>query len=173
MAWASGVVARHMAAGHGSTFDGVEPTNGYHPLWLWLLVPVQRLVADPIASMRAALLLSGALGLASLFLVRRILTRVGAETAVPFALLLFAWVRIAWLQVVLGLGLFAAVALPLLFRYPFLLGGLGVLALFVLWARFAPKTLPSGGGSRSGSGASRAASSSASTSSSRPPWASA
>ncbi len=88
-------VARHMAAGHGSTFDGVEPTNGYHPLWLWLLVPIQRLVADPIASMRAALLLSGALGLTSLVVIGRILTRVGAAAAVPIALLVFAWPRLA------------------------------------------------------------------------------
>jgi len=81
-------------------------------------------------------------------------------------LLLFAWVRIAWLQAVLGLGLFAAVALPLLFRYPFLLGGLGVLALFVLWARFGPKSATSGGGSSSGTGGSRSWSSSSSSSSS-------
>jgi uncharacterized protein len=81
-------------------------------------------------------------------------------------LLLFAWVRIARFQAVLGLGLFAAVALPLLFRYPFLLGGLGVLALFVLWARFAPKSSASGGGSGSGPGGSRSWSSSSSSSSS-------
>lgn len=88
-------VARHLAAGHGSTFDGVEPTNGYHPLWLWMLVPIQRVVPDPIASMRAALLLSGALGLASLVMIGRILTRVGAGRAVPIALLVFAWPRFA------------------------------------------------------------------------------
>lgn len=27
-------VANHIAAGHGSTFDGSAATNGYHPLWL-------------------------------------------------------------------------------------------------------------------------------------------
>ena len=26
--------ARNTAAGHGSTFDGSHPTNGYHPLWM-------------------------------------------------------------------------------------------------------------------------------------------
>ena len=26
-------IARNVAHGHGSTFDGINPTNGYHPLW--------------------------------------------------------------------------------------------------------------------------------------------
>ncbi len=29
--------ARHIADGTGSTFDGINPTNGYHPLWLLIL----------------------------------------------------------------------------------------------------------------------------------------
>ena len=33
-------IAQHLADGAGSTFDGVHPTNGYHPLWLLTLVPL-------------------------------------------------------------------------------------------------------------------------------------
>lgn len=33
-------LAKNMAAGLGSTFDGYQYTNGYHPLWLWFLVPI-------------------------------------------------------------------------------------------------------------------------------------
>jgi hypothetical protein len=33
-------IAENIAAGKGSTFDGVGPTNGYQPLWLAFLVPV-------------------------------------------------------------------------------------------------------------------------------------
>jgi hypothetical protein len=29
-------IASNIVAGHGSTFHQVTPTNGYHPLWLWL-----------------------------------------------------------------------------------------------------------------------------------------
>lgn len=29
-------IARNIVAGHGSTFHQITPTNGYHPLWLWL-----------------------------------------------------------------------------------------------------------------------------------------
>jgi hypothetical protein len=34
------VIARNVAAGHGFTMDQISPTNGFQPLWLWLLVPV-------------------------------------------------------------------------------------------------------------------------------------
>ncbi|RMH15504.1 MAG: hypothetical protein D6696_20610 [Acidobacteria bacterium] len=37
------VIARRLAAGEGSTFDGRHPTNGYHPLWLLSLLPLARL----------------------------------------------------------------------------------------------------------------------------------
>ncbi|PIR45692.1 MAG: hypothetical protein COV09_00040 [Candidatus Vogelbacteria bacterium CG10_big_fil_rev_8_21_14_0_10_50_13] len=32
-------IARNIVAGHGSSFDGVNLTNGYHPLWLILNLP--------------------------------------------------------------------------------------------------------------------------------------
>lgn len=31
------IVAQNFAAGHGSTFNGIVPTNGYHPLWMLVL----------------------------------------------------------------------------------------------------------------------------------------
>ena len=39
-AWYYWNIADHLAAGDGSTFDGVNLTNGYHPLWLAISVPV-------------------------------------------------------------------------------------------------------------------------------------
>jgi hypothetical protein len=33
-------IARRISLGQGSTFDGIQPTNGYHPLWCALLVPL-------------------------------------------------------------------------------------------------------------------------------------
>jgi hypothetical protein len=32
--------ARRIAAGEGPTFDGIQPTNGFHPLWMAVLVPI-------------------------------------------------------------------------------------------------------------------------------------
>ena len=33
-------IARHIADGSGSTFNGIDPTNGYHPGWLMVIEPV-------------------------------------------------------------------------------------------------------------------------------------
>lgn len=38
-------VAQHIVAGHGSTFDGVAPTNGYHPLWMMICVALALLLS--------------------------------------------------------------------------------------------------------------------------------
>lgn len=32
-------IAKNLAEGKFSTFDGVTRTNGYHPLWMWLITP--------------------------------------------------------------------------------------------------------------------------------------
>lgn len=33
-------IAKNIATGLGSTYDGITHTNGYHPLWCWLQVPI-------------------------------------------------------------------------------------------------------------------------------------
>ncbi len=50
-------IARHLVAGHGSTFDGVHPTSGYHPGWMALLLPLAAVLKDPASLMRGALVL--------------------------------------------------------------------------------------------------------------------
>jgi hypothetical protein len=59
--------ARNFAHGLGSTFDGVEPTNGYHPLWFLLLACLAKVgPSDMVAFTRTVLalqvLLVGAAG---------------------------------------------------------------------------------------------------------------
>ena len=49
--------ARHIAAGDGSTFDGINPTNGYHPLWMLLVLPLAALFKDPWWVTRLTLIL--------------------------------------------------------------------------------------------------------------------
>jgi hypothetical protein len=48
-------IARNVAHGHGSTFDGINLTNGYHPLWMLLAVPVFGLGLDGTGAARALL----------------------------------------------------------------------------------------------------------------------
>ncbi len=40
------VTAANFAHGHGFAFDQLHATNGFHPLWMWALVPVARLLGD-------------------------------------------------------------------------------------------------------------------------------
>src|SRR5574340_95737 len=47
-------VAQNISEGRGSTFDGIHPTNGYHPLWLAICIPIFAL-AQPSLSSRAAM----------------------------------------------------------------------------------------------------------------------
>ena len=39
-------IARNIAGGHGPTFDGVNLTNGFQPLYVAMLVPVFVLFCD-------------------------------------------------------------------------------------------------------------------------------
>lgn len=59
-------IARNLAEGVGSTFDGVNPTNGYHPLWM-LVVTALCAALDPgtMAFHFALAALIGALGVAT------------------------------------------------------------------------------------------------------------
>jgi hypothetical protein len=77
-------VARHIAEGAGSTFNGIDPTNGYHPLWLLTLVPVFSL-ADSHTALVAVTLVSFAV----LIGAARQIDRIGALTARP--VLTLAW----------------------------------------------------------------------------------
>jgi hypothetical protein len=68
-------VARRMSHGDGSTFDGIHATNGYHPLWQWMLVPLSWLFPGNDAFVKATLLLGLALTFVALLLVVRIVWR--------------------------------------------------------------------------------------------------
>jgi hypothetical protein len=56
-------VARNILAGQGSTFDGFNQTNGYHPIWMLVLLPVVALTkGGSVLSLRAILALVSILG---------------------------------------------------------------------------------------------------------------
>jgi hypothetical protein len=84
-------VARNLARGHGSTFDRVNKTNGFQPLWTLALVPIYWFTDDPGSGMRAALVLAVLLGGLSLVLSFVALRRlVGAGAALLFCGLVVA-----------------------------------------------------------------------------------
>jgi hypothetical protein len=85
------VPARNIAAGNGFTFDGIARTNGFHPLWMFILVPIFA-IPDLILPLRvlAGLLTLLNIGTAWLLfgLVRRYFSSgVAFITALAFSLL--------------------------------------------------------------------------------------
>ncbi|WP_018684764.1 hypothetical protein [Actinokineospora enzanensis] len=78
-------IADHIAMGDGSTFNGLDPTNGYHPLWLLLLVPVFS-ITNGKAALVAVTLVSSALAVAS----GRQIDRIGMLTGRPILVTLCA-----------------------------------------------------------------------------------
>ncbi len=67
-------VARNIVLGRGVTFDGLGPTNGFHPLWMALLVAVYALFGrggDLLLPLRGVVVLTGLLyGLTGVLLYR-------------------------------------------------------------------------------------------------------
>lgn len=82
-------VARHVVRGDGFTFDGLHATNGFHPLWMFVLLPVFRFARGDLLPLRAVIVLESALvGLAVAVVYRTLRPRLGAAAAVAGALLL-------------------------------------------------------------------------------------
>ena len=74
-------VAANTAHGAGSTFGNLVPTNGYHPLWQFVLVPVFWIVRAPDAAIPAVFAISSVAWIACVALYRRIGQLCDAEAA--------------------------------------------------------------------------------------------
>ncbi len=84
-------IARNVAAGNGFTFDGIHATNGFHPLWLFVLVPVFRWVPGDVAPLRVVALVEIALVAAAALIVLRVLRgRIAPAAALAAALAIVA-----------------------------------------------------------------------------------
>lgn len=73
-------IARNIRLGHGSAFSPGEPTNGYHPLWMAILVIIQFLFnpsAKPFVG--CTMLLAVSCNAAAALALRSLLTQVGAS----------------------------------------------------------------------------------------------
>lgn len=106
-------IARNLAAGRGSTFDGLHPTNGYHPLWMLVLAGVHR-VAPPGRALVYGTLLQAALMAASaalLFLAARRVVRTGPALLAALVFLgLLAPLALSGLELALHATIVVAVA---------------------------------------------------------------
>ena len=83
-------VARHIVAGEGSSATGLVATNGYHPLWMAVLVPLAALFRDGDNLVVAVAFVQAALWAVGVREVARIGRAVGSEAAAGVALVAFA-----------------------------------------------------------------------------------
>ena len=79
-------IARHIARGDGSTFGALDHTNGYHPMWLLVLIPLFALIPNRSHVLFGVKLLSGLLWLAALRQVQHIARRANATVAFAIGL---------------------------------------------------------------------------------------
>jgi hypothetical protein len=67
-------VAQNISLGRGITFDGIHPTNGFHPLWLLVCIPIFALARfDLIIPLRVVLIVMSLFSLGTALLLYRML----------------------------------------------------------------------------------------------------
>jgi hypothetical protein len=74
------IVAFHVSNGMGSTYDGLTQTSGYHPLWMWLHVPLMVGAETVYGRMELVRLLWIAVSLAAVALWSLLVYRVTRHT---------------------------------------------------------------------------------------------
>jgi len=110
-------VAANIAHGAGSTFGNLVPTNGYHPLWQLILVPVFWLVRTPDMAIPAVFAIGSVAWIACVALYRRIGAMCDAEAAFLFAGIYLCWLGTFALPGGAGLvflGMETTLALPIM-----------------------------------------------------------
>jgi hypothetical protein len=72
--------AQNIAEGAGITFDGIAPTNGFHPLWMIICVPVFALARfDLFLPLKILIILQGVINAISGYLLYRLFLRVAKK----------------------------------------------------------------------------------------------
>lgn len=86
--------AQHIVDGNGSTFDGVNPANGYHPLWMVLITPLFSIFGTEVGNfdaIRASLVLSVLLDVGTILLLLAIIRRFTKDFLIQVSAVFF-WV---------------------------------------------------------------------------------
>lgn len=78
-------IARNIALGRGTTFDGLHATNGFQPLFQFLIVPVFWMTTDNEAAIRIVKILEALIFAAGAALLYRLVLRLAQERAAAWA----------------------------------------------------------------------------------------
>ncbi len=85
-------VAQNISLGLGSTFDGINLTNGYHPLWMLVCIPIFTLARfDLILPLRILLMVMAALNAATAVLIYRLTKNTLSQAAAMLAAFFWAF----------------------------------------------------------------------------------
>ena len=85
-------VAQNISEGYGSTFDQINPTNGYHPLWMLICIPIFSLARfDLVLPLRVLLLVMSGLSVATGILLYRLIGKVFAPAIGAIAALFWVF----------------------------------------------------------------------------------
>ena len=145
-------VAQNISEGRGVTFDGINLTNGYHPLWMLICIPIFALARfDLILPLRVLLLVMAALNVATGILIYRLVSKtlsqlVGVLTAAYWCFNIYIHGTVTQFGLETGIAAFALMLLlyrlgdfeqkwraqPVTIRQ---MVGLGALAVLVLFSR--------------------------------------
>lgn len=88
-------LAQNILAGKGVTFDGIHATNGFHPLWLIVCIPIFLLAGkDPILPLRMIVILFGILQAVSFIVIYQMFAQ---KLSKIFSFLLTAAFGLSWL----------------------------------------------------------------------------
>jgi hypothetical protein len=85
-------IAQNISEGHGSTFDGINQTNGYHPLWMLVCIPIFSLARfDPILPLRVLILVTGLFHVATTLILYRLVSKAISPVAGMLAAIYWAF----------------------------------------------------------------------------------
>jgi hypothetical protein len=145
-------VAQNISEGHGSTFDGIDRANGYHPLWMLVCIPIFNLARfDLILPLRILLLVMAMLSAATGVLLYRLISRVlsypvGMLAAVFWVFSLYVHATVTQFGLETGIAAFSITLLLYMLeqfeegrrKHPIThtqIASLGAAAVFVLFSR--------------------------------------
>ncbi len=114
-------VARGWAEHGVPTFDGLHRTNGFQALWGIALWPIARIISEPVALLRACLILVAVLNTATGLILWRFMRRVAGVSAGVWAAALWTMYCLAGRPAMIGLenalaAMIAAVVITRLWR---------------------------------------------------------
>ena len=97
--------AQNIGLGNGISFDGMSRTNGFHPLWMMICVPIFLLAnLNLMLPLRIVVVLAGLMNAVNVILIWRLFQRNGAAFAGFLAALFWAFsIRVHTITVTLGM----------------------------------------------------------------------